>query len=99
MTVPTIPPIICNKPDDVVAVQALEGFRVRVQFFDGLEGEVDMGRLVNSSSAGVFAELADPVRFAQVYVQYGAVCWPGEIDLAPDAIYAAFVQSGEWVLG
>ena len=26
--------------------------------------------------------------FEQVYIDNGAVSWPGEIDLAPDAMYA-----------
>lgn len=99
MTASVIPPIICNKPDDVVSIESLTDFRLRVRFLDGVEGEVDMDRLIHSSTAGVFAELADPARFAQVFIEYGAVCWPGEIDLAPDAMYAAFVQSGKWVLG
>jgi hypothetical protein len=29
--------------------------------------------------------------FAQVFIDYGAVAWPGEIDLAPDAMYAQIV--------
>jgi hypothetical protein len=40
-----------------------------------------------SDSAGIFAALRDPALFAQVYLEYGAVMWSGEIDLAPDAMY------------
>jgi hypothetical protein len=29
---------------------------------------------------------------------YGAVTWPGEIDLAPDAMYAAIAAEGKWAL-
>ena len=39
-------------------------------------------------SAGVFAGLSDPSLFKQVFIEHGAVTWPGEIDLAPDAMYA-----------
>ena len=28
----------------------------------------------------------------------GAVAWPGNLDLAPDAMYAAIKARGEWVL-
>jgi hypothetical protein len=31
--------------------------------------------------------LADPEFFERVFVDCGAVAWPGEIDLAPDAMY------------
>jgi hypothetical protein len=27
------------------------------------------------------------------------VTWPGEIDLAPDAMYAEIKQGGHWILG
>ena len=43
---------------------------------------------MRSPTAGVFARLAEPSLFAQVFVEHGAVTWPGEIDLAPDAMYA-----------
>ena len=47
--------------------------------------------------AGVFAALRDPALFAQVRVEWGAVTWPGGLDLAPDAMHEAIRQSGEWV--
>jgi hypothetical protein len=37
---------------------------------------------------GALAPLLDVQFFEQVFVDYGAVAWPGEIDLAPDAMYA-----------
>jgi hypothetical protein len=96
--VAVIPPIVCNQPDDVEEVTALNGFRLRVRFYDGLEGTVDMNLLLHSPRAGVFAELADPARFAQAYVEYGAVNWPGGLDLAPDAMYAEIKEAGIWIL-
>jgi hypothetical protein len=36
----------------------------------------------------VLAPLRDERFFEQVFIDYGAVAWPGEIDLAPDAMYA-----------
>jgi len=36
----------------------------------------------------VLAPLLDAQFFAQVFIDHGAVAWPGEIDLAPDAMYA-----------
>jgi hypothetical protein len=40
---------------------------------------------------GVLAPLRDEQFFAQVFIDYGAVAWPGEIDLGPDAMYAQIV--------
>jgi hypothetical protein len=59
---------------------------------------VDMSGLIHSPKAGVFAALADSALFAQVALDYGAVAWPGELDLAPDAMYAAIQEQGVWML-
>ena len=37
---------------------------------------------------GALAPLRDVEFFEQVFIDYGAVAWPGEIDLAPDAMCA-----------
>ena len=94
-----VPPVQPRMPWRVVEVQPLSDFRLHVRFLDGLEGRVDMAALIHSSTAGVFAQLADPARFAQAFVVHGAVTWPGEIDLAPDAMYAEIKKLGRWVLG
>ena len=69
-----------------------------MRFIDDTTGEVDLSKLVMSDSAGIFAALRDPALFAQVYLEYGAVMWPGEIDLAPDAMYDEIKKQGRWVL-
>ena len=48
--------------------------------------------------AGIFAALRDPAVFAKAFVEYGAVTWPGEIDLAPDAMYDEIEKQGRWVI-
>lgn len=87
-----------RSPWRVTAVEALPGFRLRVAFADGLTGTVDMSRMVHSPKAGVFAALADPYLFAQVKLDLGAVTWPGELDLAPDAMHAAIQEHKVWSL-
>ncbi len=37
---------------------------------------------------GALASLLDVRFFEQVFIDQGAVAWPGEIDLAPEAMYA-----------
>ncbi|MDE2060434.1 MAG: DUF2442 domain-containing protein [candidate division NC10 bacterium] len=85
-------------PWRVVDARPLDGFRLHVRFVDDLEGEVDMSALVRSPTAGVFSRLADPSLFAQVFVEHGVVMWPGELDLAPDAMHAEIKKEGKWVL-
>lgn len=89
---------ITNVPWVVVEVRALPDFRLHVRFVDGTEGEVDASRLLTSTSAGVFSALRDPNRFAEVHVRDGVVRWPGDLDLAPDAMYHELKRSGLWVL-
>jgi len=85
-------------PWRVVEVKALPDFRLHVRFVDGTEGVVDLTGLVHSPKAGVFAVLADSARFAEVFVEYGAVTWPGEIDLAPDGLYRGIKENGKFLL-
>ncbi|WP_242529239.1 DUF2442 domain-containing protein [Methylacidimicrobium sp. B4] len=93
-----MPPIRAEAPDDVRDVIPLPGYRLAVRFVDGTSGTVDLSARVASPKAGVFARLRDPEMFARVYVEHGAVTWPGEIDLAPDVMHAALQRAGEWKL-
>jgi hypothetical protein len=93
-----VPPIKLTAPWRVKAVETLDGYRLHVRFIDGLEGEVDMSEFVRAPDAEVFAVLADPDVFAQAYVELGAVTWPGELDLAPDAMHDEIEKNGVWKL-
>lgn len=93
-----VPPIRPSVPWRLASVEVLDGYSLKVRFLDGTEGFVRMAGLISSPGAGLFANLRDPARFAEVYLDYGAVTWPGEIDLAPDAMYDEIKAHGEWVL-
>ena len=80
---------------DVVEVQPIEHLKLRVRFADGLSGTV---RIETSHLYGVFEPLKDAAVFRQARCDNGFVSWPGEIDLAPDAMYKAIQERGEWVL-
>ena len=68
-----------------IAVEPREGFRVWVKFDDGEEGEVDYSDIPRD---GVFEVWNDREFFERVHIdRYGAVAWPGELDLCPDAAY------------
>ena len=70
----------------IVDAKALPSYRLWVRFEDGVEGEVDVSDLVGK---GVFKAWQDPEFFNQVYIdeEAGTVAWPGDLDLAPDALY------------
>ena len=80
---------------DVVGVQVVVPMALQVRFADGTAGQV---RFEPSHLFGVFEALKDPIVFAQARVEAGAVTWPGNIDLAPDAMHAEIKYHGVWVL-
>jgi hypothetical protein len=70
----------------IVAIEARPAYRLWVRFADGVEGEVDLSELVGK---GVFKRWEDPHEFSQVFLdaKSGAPSWPGELEVAPDALY------------
>lgn len=64
-------------------------FTLRVSFVDGHQGLVCFEP---EFFRGVFEHLIRPDRFAEVYVDQGAVTWPGGLDLAPDNMYDRIVR-------
>ena len=92
------PPLVFNQADDVIEVKFHPEYQLFVRFADGLSGIVDLRALILSPTAGVFAELSNEAVFQQAQIECGAVSWPNGADLAPDAMYTAFRQSGRWTL-
>jgi Protein of unknown function (DUF2442) len=80
---------------DVIEVMPETHLTLQVRFTDGLTGKV---RFLPSHLKGVFAPLQQADFFKKVFVEDGVVSWPGEIDLAPDAMHDEIRQHGEWVL-
>ena len=76
---------------DVVEVKAELGHRLFVRFADGTSGKI---QLDVSELSGALAPLQDPSFFERAFVGHGAVAWPGDIDLAPDAMYQEVVRQG-----
>jgi hypothetical protein len=73
---------------DIVGVEALDGYRLKLRFEDGVEGVVDVAELVPLT--GVFTALRDRKEFLAVQVnpELGTICWPSGADLDPDVLYA-----------
>ena len=69
---------------DVVEVRPEPDRCLFVRFRDGLSGRI---RLRPEELTGVLAPLLETQFFSRVFIDQGAVAWPGDIDLAPDAMY------------
>jgi hypothetical protein len=92
------PRIVCTAPWRLTKVIPLPNYELEVEFNDGAHGFIEMVQLIMSDKAGVFAALKDQAIFNKAHLEYGVLTWPGEIDLAPDAMHDAIKQKGRWVL-
>lgn len=64
-------------------------------FADGLSGKV---KILPTHLYGVFEKLRDLDFFKELRITDGFVTWPGDIDIAPDAMYREIKSKVTWVL-
>lgn len=76
-----VPPLV-----HIVGVTVIGDHELRLLFEDGTVGDITFDE---SEWRGVLAPLRDPELFAQVRVdpELGTIVWPGELDMAPEALY------------
>jgi len=66
-------------------MQPLDGRLVRLTLTDGTVVERDLSGLLDG--VGVFERISfDDAAFREVYVDYGTLVWPGEVDIAPETL-------------
>ena len=70
----------------VLSVRHAGGSRLALEFDDETRGEADLSSLI--ARGGLFAALADHALLAKAYVDDGTVCWPDDLDVAPERLYA-----------
>ena len=80
---------------DVISVQPEHHLMLNVKFSDGLQGTV---RFKPTHLTGVFESLNNEEYFNKVFLDHGVVTWPGELDLAPDAMHREIKKNGCWIL-
>lgn len=69
----------------VIKAKAVDDHTVELWFDNGKFGHVDMTPYF---SFGVFKALSNPEFFSRVSVANGTASWPGELEIAPDTLYA-----------
>ena len=68
-----------------VTIVPLPGYKIRVDYADGVTGIIDFSDSVGRS---VFAPLRDETFFKKVHVgDHGQIAWTDEIEICPDAAY------------
>ena len=79
----------------IVRFNVLANYKIGVSFADGTTGVADLApRLSQGPLGDGFDAICEETAFAKVYLEHGALTWPGGIDLAPDAMYQRIRESG-----
>ena len=66
-------------------VETRPGYRIWLEYSDGVSGEVDLSYLVGR---GIFKAWDEPGYFERVHItSHRSIAWNEEIELCPDAMY------------
>ena len=73
---------------DVVGAVYKGGYRIELEFDNGVRGVVDLTKYVEGG--GIFEQLKDIAVFREFSVneELGTLTWGNEIDIAPETLYA-----------
>jgi len=70
--------------ESVVRVVPREDYQLEIEFSTG---EVRLFDVRPYLEKGVFSQLKDQSLFARAFVAFDTVCWPNELDIAPETLY------------
>jgi Protein of unknown function (DUF2442) len=62
-------------------------FKYKLKFSDLRVGEIDARALIREPQPNIFSRLAAPDFSASAKLAHGTLCWPGELDVAPEYLY------------
>ncbi len=68
----------------VIQVQTMSNYMLKVAFDTG---ETKIFNVKPYLDMGIFKKLQNQDVFDQAYVDYGTVCWPGSLDIAPETLF------------
>ncbi len=75
---------------DVKKISVLDDYRIFIELENGETGVFDVTPYLD---IGVFQELRNVQYFSQVYIEFGALTWPHEQDIAPELLYKEMIRS------
>ena len=72
---------------DIIEAKHIADYKFEIVFENGEKGIVDLRAY--ASRGGVFSRFADPDYVKQAYINndLGTICWPGNLDIAPETLY------------
>ncbi len=69
----------------VVSVEPRPGYRIWVEFSDGVDGEVDLSDV---AGRGLFVAWDEPGVFQKVYISdHRSIAWSDDLEICPDSAY------------
>lgn len=74
--------------ESVVRVKPRENYHLEIEFRTGEVRLFDMRPYLDK---GVFCQLKDQSLFNRAFVAFDTVCWPNNLDIAPETLYVASV--------
>lgn len=70
--------------ESVISVRVCDDFHLELKFNTGESRMFDARPYLEK---GVFRRLKNQQLFRQAYVAFDTVCWPGNLDIAPETLY------------
>lgn len=73
---------------DITEVKHIADYKFELVFENGEKGIVDLRAY--AGRGGVFSRFTDPEYVKQAYVNrdLGTLCWPGNVDIAPETLHS-----------
>lgn len=75
---------------DVIEFEFLEDYKLKLTFDNNEQKIFDCATIFHEKP---FEPLKDQHYFKQVKIEYGTLCWPNEIDIAPETLYLESVAA------
>ena len=70
--------------ETVVRVSPQKNYHLEIEFGNG---EIRLFDVRPYLDKGVFCQLKDRSLFSRAFVAFDTVCWPNDLDIAPDTLY------------
>ncbi len=84
---------------DIQSAEYCGGYKIKLTFADGKNGMVDFKKYIREGT--VFEKFRNINFFKEFYINKDlyVLCWPGEIDIAPETLYAEATNTPlpQWV--
>jgi len=79
---------------DVIGLRRLGGFKLELEFSDGMIGTRDFESILQRPGA-MIVPLKDPTYFARVFLEDGALTWPNGYDWDPISLHEEMKAAGQ----